>query len=173
MEVLGRPPTSVAVLGCGPLPETTIWIADWAQANHHDIYIHNVEVVESRMQQARVVCSALGIADNMTFETGDAHVVPRDLKQFEVVYFNAAVGSTEDEKVAIILDFVARMSPGALLVTRSTHALKTMAYPVSILPYEMTLINTYCFSACCHAVRTNHAKTATNSHLVHARRRYR
>ncbi|KAL5623554.1 hypothetical protein FOBRF1_002804 [Fusarium oxysporum] len=66
-----------------------------------------------------------------TFEAGDIKDAPQDLREHDVVDFNAAVGSTTLEEENILLSVVYRMRAGALVLTRSTPSIKTMAYPVS------------------------------------------
>jgi ubiquinone/menaquinone biosynthesis C-methylase UbiE len=123
----------VAILGAGALPETAIWIADWARANGKRIHVHNVEIVPDRLELSRQVYEALGELheSDVSFQVGNARDSPSDLGGFDAVYFNATIGSTVLEKESILLDVVSRMRKGAHMVTRSTYSLKTMAYPVS------------------------------------------
>jgi nicotianamine synthase len=123
----------VAILGSGALPETGIWIADWARVNGKRIHVHNVEIVRDRLELSRQVYEALGELNerDVSFQAGNARDTPSDLSGFDAVYFNATVGSTVWEKESILLDVVGRMRKGAHMVTRSTYSLKTMAYPVS------------------------------------------
>jgi hypothetical protein len=141
LTALGRAPDSVAILGSGALPETAIWITEWARENGKHINVHNVEMVPDRLELSREVYEALGHRDQqqsqlanqgvVSFQVGDARNTPSDLSGFDAVYFNATVGSTASEKERILLDVVRRMRKGAHMVTRSTYSLKTMAYPVS------------------------------------------
>ena len=130
--ILGRTPASVAVVGSGAMPETVIWIADWAQKNGQPVNIYSLEVIPSRSEQGKKVCEKLGVAENITFAVGDIKDTPKDLSAHDVVWFNAAVGTTTLEKENILLDVIGRMRKGSFLLTRSTHSLKTMAYPVSL-----------------------------------------
>ncbi|KAK4235856.1 Nicotianamine synthase 2 [Achaetomium macrosporum] len=131
----GRVPDSVAILGSGALPETAIWIADWARANGKRIHVHNVEMVQDRLELSRQAYQALGelkdddSQNDVRFQVGNARNTPSDLSGFDAVYFNATVGSTVREKESILLDVASRMRKGAHVVTRSTYSLKTMAYP--------------------------------------------
>lgn len=123
----------MAILGSGALPETGIWIADWARANGKRIHVHNVEIVQDRLELSRQVYEALGELneDDVSFRVGNAMDSAIDLGRFDAVYFNATIGSTVLEKESILLHVVSRMRKGAHMVTRSTYSLKTMAYPVS------------------------------------------
>ncbi|OAP62553.1 hypothetical protein AYL99_01780 [Fonsecaea erecta] len=129
LSILGRTPTSVAILGSGAMPETGIWITDWAQKNGQQVHIYSLELFPDRLEQGRKVYDALTGSKHCTFEAGDVRTTPQDLSAHDIVYFNAAVGTTTLEKETIILDVVKRMRVGAYMITRSTHSLKTMAYP--------------------------------------------
>jgi nicotianamine synthase len=84
------------------------------------------------LEQSKRVYEALGLLDDLTFEAGDVRAAPKDLSSFDVVYFNATLGTSTREKEDMMLDVARRMRPGALVLTRSTYSLKTMAYPVSL-----------------------------------------
>ncbi|KAH9904939.1 hypothetical protein F4778DRAFT_731243, partial [Xylariomycetidae sp. FL2044] len=128
-SVMGRVPESVAVLGSGPMPETTIQISKLARDHGHRVRVHSLDLVPSRSEQAKKVVDCLFGSNANTFESGDVRAVPVNLGDFDVVYFNAAVGSTTLEKEDLLLDVVRRMKSGSILLTRSTYSLKTMAYP--------------------------------------------
>lgn len=132
MTGLGKAPESVAILGSGALPETGVWMIDWARKNNKRIRIHSLEIIPERLEQSRRVYEALSLLDDLTFEVGDVRTAPKDLSSFDVVYFNATLGTTTREKEDLMLDVAGRMRPGALVLTRSTYSLKTMAYPVSL-----------------------------------------
>ncbi|EHK98680.1 putative Nicotianamine synthase 3 [Glarea lozoyensis 74030] len=120
MSVAGQTPESVAMLGSGAMPETTIWLSDWAKKH---------ELVHERTEKSKQVLETLCGTEDCTFETGDIKDAPKDLRQHDVVYFNATVGATTEEKEGILLSVVSRMRPGSFVLTRSTHSIKTMAYP--------------------------------------------
>jgi len=69
----------------------------------------------------------------MTFSCDCAGGTQNDLRDFDVVYVAALVGATSSEKREIFRKVLERMRPGALLVVRTAHALRTLLYPVSIL----------------------------------------
>ncbi|KAF4628898.1 hypothetical protein G7Y89_g9253 [Cudoniella acicularis] len=124
-------PESVAILGSGALPETGVWMIDWARKNNQRIRIHSLEIIPERLEQSKRVYEALGLLEDLTFEVGDVRTAPKDLSSFDVVYFNATLGTSTREKEDLMLDVARRMRPGALVLTRSTYSLKTMAYPAS------------------------------------------
>lgn len=73
----------------------------------------------------------------MTFQCAEAKEdkSAQDLSAFDVVYLAALVGNTKAQKDEIIKAVSSRMKPGALLVMRSAHSLRSLLYPVlSILP---------------------------------------
>ena len=53
-----------------------------------------------------------------------------DMREFDVVYLAALVGTTQKEKEGILISVVGRMREGALLVIRTAHSLRTLLYPV-------------------------------------------
>lgn len=128
---MGHAPQSIAILGSGAMPETGVWVTDWARKHGKRIRIHSLEIIPGRLERSKKVYDALCGSDDCTFEMGDIKYAPSDLREHDVVYFNAAVGATTIEKENILLDIVSRMRPGAFVLTRSTHSIKTMAYPVS------------------------------------------
>ncbi|KAG9239894.1 putative Nicotianamine synthase 3 [Calycina marina] len=129
LSVTGQTPESIAMLGSGAMPETTIWIADWAKEHGKRVRIHSLEILHERTEKSKKVLEILCGTEACTFETGDIKDAPKDLRKHDVVYFNATVGATTKEKEDILLSVVSRMRPGAFVLTRSTHSIKTMAYP--------------------------------------------
>lgn len=78
----------------------------------------------------------------MTFQCTEAveEKSTQDLKAFDVVYLAALVGSTKAQKQGIISDIAGRMRPGAFLVLRSAHSLRSLLYPVLFIPtYSLPL----------------------------------
>jgi nicotianamine synthase len=53
-----------------------------------------------------------------------------DLRDFDVVYLAALVGSTQMEKEGVLIKVVERMREGAILVVRSAYGLRRMLYAV-------------------------------------------
>ena len=130
-SVMGRAPESIAILGSGAMPETSIWVTCWAQKHGTRVRIHSLEILPERLEMSKKVLDALCGSEDCTFEVGDIKEAPQGLHEHDAVYFNAAVGATTKEKENILLDIVSRMRPGAFVLTRSTHSIKTMAYPVN------------------------------------------
>ncbi|KAM0349701.1 hypothetical protein ACHAPU_003530 [Fusarium lateritium] len=132
LSVMDQAPKSIAILGSGAMPETAVWVTNWAKKHGKDVRIHSLELLPDRLEKSiKVLDKLCGDIDHCTFEAGNIKDAPKDLRDHDVVYFNAAVGSTTLEKENILLGVVSRMRPGAFVLTRSTHSIKTMAYPVS------------------------------------------
>lgn len=129
--IMNRSPEAIAILGSGAMPETGVWVTNWAIKNGRRVRIHSLEVIPDRLEKSKKVYDILCGSEDCTFEVGDIKTAPQDLRAYDVVYFNAAVGATTREKEDILLSVVNRMRSGTYVLTRSTHSLKTMAYPVS------------------------------------------
>jgi len=75
----------------------------------------------------------------MEFVVSDAGTSEVDLRDFDVVYLAALVGSTQVQKEAVLVSVVKRMRQGALLVVRSADRLRRILYPVCEFFCEMNL----------------------------------
>ncbi|TXC00655.1 hypothetical protein FocTR4_00008176 [Fusarium oxysporum f. sp. cubense] len=127
-----KAPESIAILGSGAMPETAVWVTGWAKKQARTVQIHSLELLPDRLEKSVKVLNRLcEDTQHCTFEAGDIKDAPQDLREHDVVDFNAAVGSTTLEEENILLSVVYRMRAGALVLTRSTPSIKTMAYPVS------------------------------------------
>lgn len=131
---------SFAFIGSGPLPLTSLCIADILdnEINNSEaqIRIHNIDRDQQAISLSSSLCQKLGRrARSMTFQCTEAveEGSTQDLKAFDVVYLAALVGSTKAQKGEIISDIASRMRPGALLVLRSAHSLRSLLYPVLFL----------------------------------------
>lgn len=129
-------PQSFAFIGSGPLPLTSLCIADILDKEDSTtpLRIHNIDRDERAILLSSSLCRSLGRrARSMTFSCTDASE-GQDLKNFDVVYLAALVGSTKEQKGEIISDVARRMRAGALLVLRSAHSLRSLLYPVFLPP---------------------------------------
>lgn len=129
--ILSHVPNNIALLGSGPLPLTATFLLDRAKEAGKDMSVLCVDWIEERIQQSERVCRKLGDYPGIRFQVTDIHSGPKDLTGFDVVYCVALVGSTPQEKQALFLSVARRMKEGAILISRSTFSLKTLAYPVS------------------------------------------
>lgn len=127
------PIESIAVLGSGPLPLTSICIFQTLEATSRGPpRIHNVDVNPNAIMKSSRLCAALGYAGKpMTFACQDALSDELSLDSFDVVYLAALVGTSFGEKHDIVARVAKRMRPGSLLVIRSAHSLRSLLYPVS------------------------------------------
>ncbi|EWZ36748.1 hypothetical protein FOZG_10712 [Fusarium oxysporum Fo47] len=91
-----------------------------------------LELLPDRLEKSVKVLNRLcEDTQHCTFEADDIKDAPQDLREHDVVNFNAEVRSTALEEENVLLSVVYRMRAGAFMLTRNTHSIKTMAYPVS------------------------------------------
>ncbi|KAI1865544.1 hypothetical protein JX265_006308 [Neoarthrinium moseri] len=127
-------PTSVAFLGSGPLPLTSMCLLRALRDMQSfptatDPVVVNVDQDASALSASTVLCEKLGDwSQGMRFKCADAEST-MDLREFEVVFLAALVGVNQYEKEEIIMSVTRRMTAGALLVVRSAHSLRTLLYP--------------------------------------------
>ncbi|MDR7382353.1 nicotianamine synthase family protein [Promicromonospora iranensis] len=117
----GGTPRSVAVLGCGPLPLSTVGYADALACPAVGLDRDPAAVALARRVTARV--GAAGVR----FEQADAAVA--DLSAHDAVVLAALVGETPSAKATIVRQMAGSMRPGALLLARSARGLRTLLYP--------------------------------------------
>lgn len=143
-------PRSFAFVGSGPMPLTSICIADAldteSNASLAPLRIHNIDRDQQAIALSSTICRKLGRrARSMTFQCTEATDgnSEQNLETFDVVYLAALVGNTKVQKEEIINDISSRMRPGALLIIRSAHSLRSLLYPV---PYILLIYITLIFS---------------------------
>ena len=117
----GGTPTSVAVLGCGPLPLSTVGYADELGCPVVGLDRDPVAVALARRVTARIG------TPRVRFEQADAADV--DLAEHDAVVLAALVGETPSAKAVIIAQLAESMRPGAMLLARSARGLRTLLYP--------------------------------------------
>ena len=127
-----KPRHKYAVIGSGPLPLTSICLAD--ALNNDDrqpICIHNVDRDPRAISSSAELCRRLGYSPTtMCFHCVDAKSGSIGFQEFDVVYLAALVGMTTEAKHEIVVEISSRMRPGALLLIRSSHSLRSLIYPV-------------------------------------------
>lgn len=119
----------VTFVGSGPLPLTVLVLAqDYLPAAR----FHAVDVDVSANDIARCVVTRLGdqLARRIDFISTEIEKVTDVLAECEVVFLAALVGVEREEKRQVIAHLAAHMRPGAILVVRSAHGLRSMLYPV-------------------------------------------
>jgi hypothetical protein len=114
-------PRSVAFLGCGPLPVTSLILAD-----ELGCVVVNIDRDESALTAAAEVTRAIGLRD-VRFARADAEAT--DLAGFDVVVLAAMVGTTDAEKRAVLSHLRESMRPDAVLLVRGARGLRTLLYP--------------------------------------------
>ncbi|KAL8527839.1 hypothetical protein ACS0TY_005605 [Phlomoides rotata] len=120
-------PRSVAFVGSGPLPLTSIVLA-----SHHltSAVFHNFDVdPDANSMAARLVESDPDLSKRMSFYTNDIMDVAA-LGEYDVVFLAALVGMEMEEKVHVIEHLARNMAPGAILMVRSAHGARGFLYPV-------------------------------------------
>jgi nicotianamine synthase len=117
----GGTPTSVAVLGCGPLPLSAVGYADALGCP-----VVGLDRDPAAVSLARRVTTRLRSA-GVRFEQADAASV--DLTGHDAVVFAALVGETPSVKATILRKMADAMRPGAMLLARSARGLRTLLYP--------------------------------------------
>lgn len=117
----GAAPTSVAVLGCGPLPLSALGYADALGAP-----VVGLDRDPAAVALAREVSGRIG-ATAVRFEQADAADV--DLADHDAVVLAALVGESPSAKAVILREMAATMRPGTTLLARSARGLRTLLYP--------------------------------------------
>lgn len=127
-----KPPCKYAILGSGPLPLTSICLADALKIdNHQPICVYNIDRDPWAITKSSELCRRLGHTPaTMCFHCVDVLSCSISFKEFDVVYLAALVGMSTEEKRDIVIEISSRMRPGALLLLRSAHSLRSLIYPV-------------------------------------------
>lgn len=119
--VLDDAPRSVAFVGCGALPVTSLMLGSELGCE-----VVNIDRDRATLDAAAGVARALGLSDTRFVEADAAAV---DLTDFDVVLLAAMVGTTEAEKRAVLSHLRESMRPDAVLLARSARGLRTLLYP--------------------------------------------
>ncbi len=110
-------------VGAGPLPLTALLLA--TQHGHTDI--DNIDIDSAATRLAERLVGVLGIG-SLRFRSVDV-LDCTDVAGYDLVYVAAMVGPHPDEKSRVIKHLYRQMRPGALLLARSAHSLRTLLYP--------------------------------------------
>ncbi|MCJ1469130.1 putative 26S proteasome regulatory subunit [Pseudocyphellaria aurata] len=132
------PPRIFAFIGSGPLPLSSLCIAaSLSRENGEKVVVHNIDNHHWAIKQSSEMCRALGsYAERLQFQCAEA-TAAEGLEAYDVVYLASLVGPTQTQKKDIISNLVQRMRPGALLVLRSAHSLRSLLYPLIDVSSEM------------------------------------
>ncbi|KAF8860273.1 Nicotianamine synthase [Acephala macrosclerotiorum] len=132
-----NPISKVAFIGSGPLPLTSLCLCGTFRdplnfPNNYSslITVLNIDLNPAAISQSQTLCQALGPrGKGMSFTCTAAGSPEVDLKEFDVVYLAALVGSSQAGKEKVLVDVVKGMREGALLVVRSADRLRRLLYP--------------------------------------------
>ncbi|KAF1812480.1 Nicotianamine synthase [Eremomyces bilateralis CBS 781.70] len=123
VTLLPSDPTSIAFIGCGPLPLSSFCLSDRFPAAR----INNIDHDVTAISHAEKLSNALGY-DQVTFTHASAAECG-SLRTFDVVLMAALVGMDQGEKMNLVRNLAAEMRPGAILCIRSAHSLRSLLYP--------------------------------------------
>ncbi|KAL8659496.1 MAG: hypothetical protein Q9226_000389 [Calogaya cf. arnoldii] len=126
----GRP-RRFAVLGSGPLPMTALCVISQSMKLNGDaVVVHNVDRDPWAIAKSSALCRRLGYRlDQISFQCAEVEDESLDLHEFDVVLLGGLVGTTSEQKQSIVAQIAKQMSPGAMLLLRSAHQMRTLLYP--------------------------------------------
>ena len=116
-------PRRVLFVGAGPLPLTSLLLAD----RHGHTEIDNVDIDPEATRLAARLAEALH-ASSLRFRCADV-LACTDVADYDMVCLAAMVGPQPKAKTRVIKHLYRHMKPGALLLARSAHSLRTLLYP--------------------------------------------
>lgn len=130
---IGSFPSSIAMLGSGPLPLTSLSIMDFAAEKGHGMRILNIDVVPERIRSSEKIFSLLGqkysgVSHQVADAAGDDL---SDLSNYDAVYVASLIGNSDEDKIGVLRNTAKRMRKGAVLVVRSSSGLSRLLWPVS------------------------------------------
>jgi nicotianamine synthase len=114
---------SAAFIGSGPLPLSAILLA-----NRFGLAVDSIDRKPEAHALAVKATDRLGLGAALRFHRADL-LEFSSLKEFEIVFLAALVGADRAEKRRIVRHLAAHMRPGALLVVRTAHQLRSLLYP--------------------------------------------
>ncbi|HWN25441.1 MAG TPA: nicotianamine synthase family protein [Actinomycetospora sp.] len=115
------PPRRALFVGSGPLPLSALLLA------RHGVAVDAVDVDHEAVVLGGALARALG--DAVAVGEGDVLGLG-DLGRYDLVCLAALVGLAPGDKAAALAHVRARMRPGAMVLARSAHSLRTLLYPV-------------------------------------------
>jgi len=120
------PPQRVLFIGSGPLPLTSLLLAD-----RHRCRVDNLDLAPEAARLGAALAHAVG-SRGMTFHAGDVLDDPADLDpgDYDLVYLAALAGLDHEAKDRLLSHLGRRLRPGTLVLARSAHSLRGLLYPV-------------------------------------------
>lgn len=119
---LTAPPQRVAFIGSGPLPLTSILLAQ-----QYRVQVDNIDIDPDATRRALAVTAALG-THRLQFHTADV-LDHASFGGYDTVWLAASVGLDRRHKRQVLAHLSEHLRPGALLLARSAHSLRTLLYP--------------------------------------------
>ncbi|KAL8779864.1 MAG: hypothetical protein Q9213_006734 [Squamulea squamosa] len=127
----GGQPRRFAVLGSGPLPMTSLCISQSFNDDGDAVVVHNVDRDARAIANSSALCRRLGYRlEQVSFQCAEVEDKTLDLHGFDVVYLAGLVGTTSEQKRHIVAKVAKQMGPGAMLLLRSAHSMRSLLYPV-------------------------------------------
>jgi nicotianamine synthase len=131
LQAAAAPPRRTLFVGAGPLPLSALLLA-----THLDTTVVCVDRDAGAVELAEAVAARLdGVGSRLIFRHGDV-VARDDLADYDLVVVAALVGLTAETKRHVLQSVRRTMAPGALLVARSAHGLRTLLYP-AVAPSDL------------------------------------
>jgi nicotianamine synthase len=122
----GRPLHRALFVGAGPLPLSSLLLARGL-----GVPVDSLDHDPAAVATARALAAGLG-ADDLAIRHGELAACD-DLSRYDLVVLAALVGLTTEEKRVHLDHLLGAMAPGALLLARSVHGLRTLLYPAVAL----------------------------------------
>ncbi|EMD95516.1 hypothetical protein COCC4DRAFT_122548 [Bipolaris maydis ATCC 48331] len=134
------PPTSIAFIGSGPLPLTSLCFL----SQYPNAHIHNVDRDATALRLSAALCTKLGFSQRMSFTNEDITQEGPETQvswtESQVVFLAALVGTDTRSKLEILRDLAARLQPGCLVVARSARGMRSVLYPILQLSEDLQAI---------------------------------
>ncbi|KAL8985710.1 MAG: hypothetical protein Q9205_000661 [Flavoplaca limonia] len=130
-----------AVLGSGPLPMTALCIIlESMKQNGNAVVVHNVDRDPWAIAKSSAMCRKLGYRlDQVSFQCAEVEDQTLDLQDFDVVCLASLVGTTSEQKQSVVAQVARKMGPGAMLLLRSAHWMRSLLYPVVVTTHLTAL----------------------------------
>ncbi|KAJ1297462.1 hypothetical protein BS78_01G378300, partial [Paspalum vaginatum] len=126
--VPGLAPSRVAFVGSGPLPFSSLVLAERHLPN---TLFDNYDRSAAANDRARKLFRAdEDLRARMSFHTADVATLTGELGKYDVVFLAALVGMAAEDKAKVIAHLGTHMADGAALVVRSAHGARGFLYPI-------------------------------------------
>ena len=122
LGVTGRIPRRVLFVGSGPLPLSSLLLA----SRHGHTKIDTIDIDPEATRLAARLATVLDVS-SLRFRCADV-LACTDVADYDMVCLAAMVGPHPEDKTRVIKHLYQHMKPGALLLARSAHSLRTLLY---------------------------------------------